>query len=273
MATESLPRCTTCGCNIVAHRDEKYECIICNCQSVSTYVEAPNFQCPECGYPPSKCGHGLGGVVYTCSCGHDYYQHNKGQTSCVLCRYGCDGWSPMIEQTFAEGLQQFYTWHKSNAGKLVMANDNIELSLLVIDMGDNCVVKVEKGFLGGGIFFPRNAAHSQEHYCYQKKADIIPKTFTEVRIAIDAMNHNPPVPRLAYNGGGYALHLASDRLDQPFKAVALSQSAGDALVSFIIRTKAGSGWRYIQTAACEDWLKIALRDQLRLRYQYKFGVT
>jgi len=69
-----------------------------------------------------------------------------------------------------------------------------ELSLLIIDFGDSCVVKVEKGDVGNigvclGVLF-------QGDYC------LIHSSFTEVRAAIDALDGEKPVPRIERNNIG-----------------------------------------------------------------------
>ncbi len=69
--------------------------------------------------------------------------------------------------------------------------DNIELSLLVIDMGDSCAVKVEKGEIGLSVMFPLLLkSHGN--------VGVTPHPFADARAAIDAsyVIESPPVPRI-----------------------------------------------------------------------------
>lgn len=97
---------------------------------------------------------------------------------------------------FAEGDIINGWQHKSCMNK---EQDNIDLQLLVIDLGDSCVVKVEKGD-------EITANFGTDWWFRVTDADIVRHTFADIRAAIDALEEKPPVPRIAVNGDvGYWL--------------------------------------------------------------------
>ena len=95
-----------------------------------------------------------------------------------------------------------------------------ELSLLVIDLGDSCVVKVEKGDVSQ-LDLPLDSDRIISN------SWIYDGTFTDIRAAIDALADEPPVPRIerTFSKG---LKLDYDLISQNEIGV-LSQEDYDAL--------------------------------------------
>lgn len=100
-----------------------------------------------------------------------------------------------------------------------------ELQLLVIDLGDCCVVKVEKGDGRASLRFPRVGWSLNPGITF-----LVHHTFVELREAIE----QKPVPRIEQNGGGYALRFRtymgdSHKTFTPEAYKALSQLVGKPL--------------------------------------------
>jgi hypothetical protein len=85
------------------------------------------------------------------------------------------------------------------------------LSLLIIDLGDSCVVKVEKG---DDLHLPGIAISSAGT---SDRASLCDNSFPEVKAAIDAMDSEKPVPRIEVVGPTlylptvYSLHFKNGR--------------------------------------------------------------
>lgn len=76
------------------------------------------------------------------------------------------------------------------------------LSLLIIDLGESCVVKVEKG--NPGELFPKIIVSA-----YKDSTAVISVPFSgfeSVKASIDALEGEKPVPRIEWDGDAYTLH-------------------------------------------------------------------
>lgn len=97
--------------------------------------------------------------------------------------------------------------------KEVPLPEHLSLSLLVIDLGTSCVVKVEKGYL------------SLEPFCLPgdevralvpgMNAHVLGHPFDEVRAAIDALDGEKPVPRIEWNEYHSAFQVITEHSTSP----------------------------------------------------------
>lgn len=74
-------------------------------------------------------------------------------------------------------------------------DDEPELQLLVIDLGDSCVVKVESGKTPFENMIPSTGA---TFAIFNNEAQIFRRSFDAFRAAIDALEGDKPVPRIEH---------------------------------------------------------------------------
>lgn len=121
----------------------------------------------------------------------------------------------------------------------------IELQLLVIDLGDSCVVKVEKGVSGNHRSMLNGLMDLT--YWHSKVVGISAHPFAEIRAALDALavDGEKPVPRIEQSPAGshseYRLILADNSsLVWPERIIGLTWNDLQGLTTFI-RGRSGVG--------------------------------
>lgn len=104
-----------------------------------------------------------------------------------------------------------------------------ELQLLIIDLGDSCVVKVEKGDRMDLVYCVKGGSFR----CTKGNIVIHDSPFTDIRAAIDSLaDTSKPVPRIERDGNGYRIYedAGSPWEDLPSDTYgALSELAGKPL--------------------------------------------
>lgn len=101
----------------------------------------------------------------------------------------------MINDRFASDGKYLYDFQ----GATVEQNNDIELQLLVIDLGGSCVVKVENAENGdklGSLYL--------DEVCVNATTLVLRHHFVQVRAAVDALE-GKPVPRIEQHKDGYRL--------------------------------------------------------------------
>lgn len=165
-----------------------------------------NYKCVRCGDEGYK---------------DDVYSLENGRFQCLP-----HGWQPIMNQEIPceikDGKLEYPAFELTST--LDTQQDIIELQLLVIDLGDSCVVKVEKAEKPVWVIGAEIA--QGDSFDFRRNG------FDDIRAAIDAMDEKPPVPRLVGpNAGGMyviATWKASEELGMPIGTL-ISQRSYDAL--------------------------------------------
>jgi len=153
------------------------------------------YKCGRCGYEavdPERAER-LSGCRPICVAGIEHPAPHDWQPVVELLKC-CGDW------IVASNQMRDHLGHHSNCSYFdepKTMDDDIDLQLLVVDFGDSCAIKVEKGvFVGGRI--PDNGIWG----CRVKEGSSIlcPHPFTNLRKCLDAMDSKPPVPRIEQDG-------------------------------------------------------------------------